>query len=87
MPAAAKNPRRVVAGRSGSFAARSAARSGHSCIRHSRVTRSRSTTRPAMVPIREGMASIGLTLARVTTLPTITAPISSTPATPSAHFR
>ena len=30
---------------------------------------------------------MGLTLARVTTLPTITAPISSTPATPSAHFR
>ena len=29
MPAAAKNPRRVVAGRSGSFAARSASRSGH----------------------------------------------------------
>jgi hypothetical protein len=61
--------------------------SGHCCIRHSRVTSSRSTASPAMVPISEGIASSGVTLARVTTLATRAAPISSTPATPRAHFR
>ena len=42
---------------------------------------------PATVPINVGIASSGFTLARVTTLATITAPINSTPATPRAHLR